>query len=317
MRRERKEIRLIREDTGMLEAKMSLSAKPIPKICRIFAKQKTEGNMERLDVFDCSHVFVASYFTDDRGCAHCNREHTLIYLCSGELEITQQGCGKTVLHPGDCAFMRRDNRMWLQKSVKEGQPYRSVVLKFSREFLKEFYQTLNQHAIPKEAKRDKSSLYVMPSDRTDIRSLFESVIPFFDKQETPSADLLKLKMIEGIYAILHTDYSLYASLFDFVAPWKIDIIDFLEKNFKNDLTMEEIAYYTGRSLATFKRDFRQCSDLTPQKWLIMRRLQAAHELIKKGGRKVSDICFDVGFKNLSHFSKVYKETYGISPSGCC
>ena len=43
--------------------------------------------MERLDVFDCSNVLIASYFTDDRGCAHENREHTLIYLCSGELEI--------------------------------------------------------------------------------------------------------------------------------------------------------------------------------------------------------------------------------------
>ncbi len=55
--------------------------------------------MERLDVFDCSNVLIASYFTDDRGCAHENREHTLIYLCSGELEIEERG-KKTVLHPG-------------------------------------------------------------------------------------------------------------------------------------------------------------------------------------------------------------------------
>ncbi|MDE5847551.1 MAG: helix-turn-helix domain-containing protein, partial [Muribaculaceae bacterium] len=37
-------------------------------------------------------------------------------------------------------------------------------------------------------------------------------------------------------------------------------------------------------------------------------------LILKGGRKVSEICFDVGFKNLSHFSKLYKEMYGIAPT---
>ena len=102
--------------------------------------------MERLDVFDCSNVLIASYFTDDRGCAHENREHTLIYLCSGELEIEERG-KKTVLHPGDCAFMRRDNRMWLQKKVEDGKPYRSVVLKFSRPFLREFYQTLNRQQI--------------------------------------------------------------------------------------------------------------------------------------------------------------------------
>ena len=54
--------------------------------------------------------------------------------------------------------------------------------------------------------------------------------------------------------------------------------------------------------------------LSPREWLIRRRLEAARELIRKGGRKVSDICFEVGFKNLSHFSKIYKETYGIPPT---
>ena len=45
--------------------------------------------MEKLDIFNCSNILIASYFTDDCGCAHENREHTLIYLCSGELEITE------------------------------------------------------------------------------------------------------------------------------------------------------------------------------------------------------------------------------------
>lgn len=268
--------------------------------------------MEKLDVLDCSNVFIASYFTDDRGCAHCNREHTLIYIQSGELEISEWG-KKTVLHPGDCAFMRRDNRMWLQKRVKEGMPYHSIVLKFSREFLREFYQTVNRREIPTDARRNKSSLYVLPVNRPDIRSLFESVIPYFDAGMKPSDEILKLKMTEGIYTILNTDVNLYASLFDFIDPWKMDIMDFMEKNYMNDLSMAEMAYYTGRSLSTFKRDFKQYTDLTPQRWLIRRRLQAANELIRKGGKKVSEICYHVGFKNLSHFSKVYKDTFGVAP----
>ena len=269
--------------------------------------------MEQLDVFDCSNVFIASYFTDDRDCAHFNREHTLIYIYSGELEITEQG-RKTVLHPGDCAFMRRDNQIWLQKRVREGKPYRSFVLKFTVGFLRQFYQTLNRHEIPQDARRNKTSLYVMPSDRPDIRSLFESVIPYFDAATKPSEEILRMKMTEGIYAILNTDFNLYASLFDFVDPWKIDIMDFMEKNYKNELSMEEMASFTGRSLSTFKRDFKKCCDLTPQKWLIQRRLKAAHELIRKGGRKVTEICYEVGFKNLSHFSKIYKEAYGMAPT---
>lgn len=58
--------------------------------------------MEQLDVFDCSNVLIGCYFTDDRRCAHENREHTLIYLISGELEIEERG-KKTVLHPGECS----------------------------------------------------------------------------------------------------------------------------------------------------------------------------------------------------------------------
>lgn len=269
--------------------------------------------MERLDVFDYSNVLIASYFTDDRGCAHENREHTLIYLCSGELEIEERG-KKTVLHPGNCAFMRRDNRMWLQKHVKEGEPYHSIVLKFSRAFLREFYQTLDNRQLPADSMREKVSLRILPENRPDIRSLFESVMPYFDAGEKPSEEVLKLKMIEGVYVLLNTDRNLYASLFDFAEPWKIDILDYLNENYMYDLSMEEIASYTGRSLATFKRDFAKVSDLTPQKWIIKRRLEAAHTLIKSGKKKVTEACFDVGFKNLSHFSKIYKDAYGVAPS---
>lgn len=258
---------------------------------------------------------MASYFTDDRGCAHENREHTLIYLCSGELEIEERG-RRTLLHAGECAFMRRDNRMWLQKHADAEHPYRSVVLKFTRPFLREFYRTLDRKDIPAESGRDKTSLRVLPNNRPDIRSLFESVVPYFDAGVRPSDDVLKLKMIEGVYVLLHTDRSLYASLFDFVDPWKIDIIDYLNENYMYDLSVAEIASYTGRSMATFKRDFAKVSDLTPQKWIIRRRLEAAHEQIRKGGRKISDICYDVGFKNLSHFSKAYKEIYGCAPARC-
>ncbi len=269
--------------------------------------------MEQLDVFDCSNVLIASYFADDRECAHENREHTLIYQCSGRLEIEERG-KKTVLYPGDCAFMRRDNRMWLQKRVGKGESYRSIVLKFSKAFLREFYQTLDRQQIPIDSKREKASLLLLPKNRPDIRSLFESVIPYFDAWEKPSEKILKLKMIEGVYVLLNTDRNLYASLFDFVEPWKIDILDYLNENYMCDLSMKEIASYTGRSLATFKRDFAKVSDLTPQKWIIRRRLEAAHDLIRSGKKKVTEACFDVGFKNLSHFSKVYKETYGVAPS---
>lgn len=269
--------------------------------------------MEILKVLDYSNIFIASYFTNDTNCPHSNREHTLLYLKSGELEINERG-KISHLREGQCAFIRRDNKVILSKIVKEDKPYQSYVLKFSRKFLREFYQGIDKKGIPQNIKRNDISLCVLPFNRPDITSLFESVTPYFESDIKPSDELLKLKMIEGLYVLLNTDKDLYASLFDFTEPWKIDILDFMNENYMYDFSMEEMASYTGRSLATFKRDFKKASAVSPQKWLIKRRLDAAHELIKEGQSNVSKICYEVGFRNLSHFSKIYKDTYGYAPS---
>ena len=154
--------------------------------------------MEVLKVYDYSNVFIASYFSDDRQCAHANKEHTLIYLRSGELDINDNGIRYT-LNQGECAFMRRDHLMMLQKRVQPEVPYQSVVLKFSRKFLRDFYQTMDKSIIPTGSIREQKSLTILPIERPEIKSLFESILPFFDSPIEPSEALLQLKMIEGLY----------------------------------------------------------------------------------------------------------------------
>ena len=107
--------------------------------------------------------------------------------------------------------------------------------------------------------------------------------------------------------MLHIDERFYPTLFDFNEPWKIDILEFMEQNYMYDFSMEDLATFTGRSLATFKRDFKKISTLTPQKWLIHKRLEAAYEKMKTGTRKVQDVYLEVGFKNPSHFATAFKK----------
>lgn len=268
--------------------------------------------MEILKVLDYSNVFLASYFTDDRQCSHSNFEHTLLYLKSGELEINERG-KITRLYEGQCAFIRRDNKVILSKMASEDKPYQSIVLKFSRQFLREYYNTIDKTHIPQDVQRNKVSLCMLPENRPDIKSLFESVTPYFDTDIKPSSELLKMKMVEGLLILLNFDKNLYASLFDFTEPWKIDILDFMNENYMYELSMEEIASFTGRSLATFKRDFSKISDLPPRKWILIKRLEKAHEMLKKEDKKVLDVVYELGFKNRSHFTNAFKKQFGYSP----
>jgi AraC-like DNA-binding protein len=241
------------------------------------------------------------------------REHGIVYVLSGKLEINEGG-KITYLYKGECAFVRKDNRVSMTKMPEKNEQYKSIWLTFRRSFLREFHQTLNKSQLPTDAKRQKISLKKLPADRPDIRSLFLSMTPYFDSPIAPTPELIRLKMTEGVYCLLNTDKDFYTALFDFSEPWKIDILDYLNNNYMYDLTLAEIASFTGRSLATFKRDFRKICSLSPEKWLIQKRLDIAKQQLETGQVKVSDIYREVGFKNLSHFSTVFKETYGYAPS---
>jgi len=240
------------------------------------------------------------------------KNHYLVYIYSGELLLEERTC-RTVVHKGECAFIRRDNRVTLTKQPKEDEQYKGIFLTFKRNFLRELYQRIEKRDIPQDTQKDEPSVIKLKKS-PDIESLFSSMTPYFNSAFQPSEELMQLKLQEGVFALLSIDKKYYASLFDFTEPWKIDILDYLNENYMYDLTIEDIAHYTGRSLSTFKRDFKKISSLSPQKWLIEKRLKVAFDKIRNEKKRVSDVYLEVGFKNFSHFSAAFKKQYGYSPT---
>jgi AraC-like DNA-binding protein len=87
----------------------------------------------------------------------------------------------------------------------------------------------------------------------------------------------------------------------------------MEKNFLFNLPLEKFSYLTGRSLTTFKRDFNKTFNTTPQRWLTQKRLELAHYRLVENKLRPIDVCLEVGFENLSHFSFAFKKKFGYSP----
>jgi AraC family transcriptional regulator, exoenzyme S synthesis regulatory protein ExsA len=88
----------------------------------------------------------------------------------------------------------------------------------------------------------------------------------------------------------------------------------VEENTFNPVSLNDLAYLSGRSLSTFKREFKDVYNTPPLQWIRNRRLDRARELLTHSPLSVTDICFTTGFENVAHFSKVFKERFGISPS---
>lgn len=259
-----------------------------------------------------SNVFYSFFTNNDSICHDKAFSHFLVYVYSGEMLLKEQG-NEISIKSGECIFIRRDHRVSFIKHPVGNEPFKSISLKFNRDFLRRYYQKLQSQTIPQNTKPLKSSVVKLPKT-PNLESLFFSIVPYFETDAEPQEELIDLKMQEGIISLLNIDKNFYPVLFDFTEPWKIDILDFLNENYMYDLTMEEIAAYTGRSLATFKRDFKKISVLPPQKWLIQKRLEKAYEMLAGRDKKVTDVCFDVGFKNRSHFTTAFKKHYGYAPT---
>jgi AraC-like DNA-binding protein len=262
--------------------------------------------------FNYHDLFLSYYLKDEKSCTQMIRDHMLAYIYSGEMIVEDNG-QKISVRKGECVFLRRDNRVAMNKQPYGEEPFQGVFLFFRRNFLRAFYQTLDKKKLPLSTQREQPSAIKLPNT-PDVESLFQSLTPYFDADKTPSKELIQLKVQEGVWALLNNDPQFYPALFDFTEPWKIDILDFLDENYMFDLSIEDIAGFTGRSLATFKRDFKKISDLSPERWLIDKRLKVAHDKIRNEKRRVSDVYLEVGFKNLSHFSVAYKKQFGVAPT---
>ena len=263
-------------------------------------------------IFNYNDVFFSFFYDDAEACTHRSREYALNYVYSGEM-ILDNGRGRIRVGKGECVFIPRDHHITMYKRPCEGERYCGIFMMFTRRFLREMYGKAEFRKVSAATPKLAAEVAKLPKT-VELASLFASMTPYFDPEVKPKDDLMNLKLQEGLLALLHIDERFAPTLFDFNEPWKIDIMEFMNENYMYEFSMEELAHYTGRSLATFKRDFKKISDLPPEKWLIRKRLEAAYAMMKNGGKKVVDVYAEVCFKNPSHFSTAFKRQYGVSPT---
>lgn len=94
---------------------------------------------------------------------------------------------------------------------------------------------------------------------------------------------------------------------------KTNLYHVMSNHFQYDLELEDFARLSGRSLSTFKRDFKSHYKGTPARWLIEKRLDYAKNLLINSDMNVNEICFESGFRNVTHFIRAFKEKYSLPP----
>lgn len=252
-------------------------------------------------IFSC---FEEKYFTGDV----LPEYHSFVRIISGEMKVIQADMSY-VFVPGDTFLLPRNRLAMIIKYPKDEKAYESVTLNLDVDQLKEFY---SQHPV-RQTGPLQENIKVFEKHPL-FESFFSSLMPYFELQEELPTEILSAKTNEAITILRVIDEGIDRILADFDDPGKVNLAEFMEKNYMFNMAMSKFAYLTGRSLTTFKRDFKKAFNMTPQKWLTRKRLELAHYQLKEKNRKPVDVYLETGFENLSHFSYAFKKQYGCSPS---
>jgi AraC-like DNA-binding protein len=124
-----------------------------------------------------------------------------------------------------------------------------------------------------------------------------------------------LKLTELVYHIISSsDCCIRTRVLGSTDPEK----DFFEKTVYDyvysDITLEELAARNNRSLTSFKKAFKAHFNDPPHRWVVRQRLMNARLLLISTNKPISQIGAECCFPNSSHFIKLFRKEFGITPA---
>lgn len=92
-----------------------------------------------------------------------------------------------------------------------------------------------------------------------------------------------------------------------------EAITFIEHNYQHPITIEDLAAFCNLNRSYFGKLFKDVISVTPQEFLIRYRMTKACELLETTDLPIGEISNAVGYPSQLHFSRAFKNTYGIAP----
>ena len=149
-----------------------------------------------------------------------------------------------------------------------------------------------------------------------MEKFIDSLLFYFENPEIVSEDILVLKIRELILLLVQSTHSgniqkLITALF---TRKSASISEVINANLYGNYSVSELARLAGLSLTSFKEEFAILFGESPARYIRRKKIDRAKELLELSNYSISDIAFQTGFTDPSHFSKSFHGLCGCSPA---
>ena len=194
--------------------------------------------------------------------------------------------------------------------IPEEDVFEAMVYFFDDELIHSFLQQkgLAQTEVICEPKPVKFSV------NESLSQFNEQLLSLYANLETDAA-IVRLKLLEALHLIDAKDQngSFVEKVQELTAKPRKRLEQFMNNHYDKPLDVEAFAQLSGRSIATFRRDFHRLFGKAPKQWLIDKRLTKAQELLSTNEYSVSRVAQLSGYTDLPHFIKSFQKQFNISP----
>ena len=237
-------------------------------------------------------------------------QHLLYVVLGGSVKLT---CGRQTwtVSKNEMILLRRAQSVSYEKQGSEETGlFESQLFAINDELLKDFL-TSQQVQIPQMTEELGTQVSPM-SDR--LVAYCWSLSPYFNDPSQVNPGLLRLKVMELLYNVMDCSKNIFRQMLQLRQPMKTDIHRVVEENYTSPISLDELAYLSGRSLSSFKREFQDIYGESPARWIREKRLSKAQQMLRSSSLSVADVAYSLGFENPTHFSRIFKQQYGYAPS---
>lgn len=234
----------------------------------------------------------------------------IIYILNGRESLTTADNVTHTLSAGDIAFLPRGINLH-SDFVRSTQSLQAAMVFFSDRIISEFLPKQKKHLTEKTK---PPTLYRI-NGCAIIDQLF-STLNLLMSDDNLDDDLFEIKLLELLYLFQRhdTDNNFVSLLRTYSTTTPIrNIHRLMEIEGIHQLSVSDLAHLSGRSISSFNRDFKKAFHTPPKQWLTARRMQLAKELLIKNNTTVTEVAAELGYENISHFIKLFKSEYNITP----
>lgn len=258
----------------------------------------------------CSAIEQCIHSTEVKGTMYLD-QHLLLIVLEGSVDLTY-GKQEYKLGKNEMILLKKATAVKYHKfgNAENDNIYDSLMFSIKDDLLKSFLAT-SEIKVAKPEGEIKTDVYPM---NECLVAFAHSLKPYFFEYSVVHPGQLRLKIMELLYDVAESNRKMFLQILQLHEPVKTDIPNVVEQHYASPVSVSELAYLSGRSLSSFKRDFQNIYNVAPATWIREKRLEKAKDMVETTALSVSDICYSLGFENVSHFSRIYKEFHGQAPS---